>query len=441
MSSPEPHPLAYIREWRNRLLAGGWWHSFELPDGTQIRGVSELDAQKRRIAQFPIPQDLSGKRVLDVGAWDGWFSFEMERRGAEVVAIDRFDNPRFHRVRDLLGSRVEYRQLEVYDVSPRTVGTFDIVLFMGVFYHLRHPLLGLERVCSVTREFAALESFVLTEKHGLSAGQASGNLLQFFEDDDFGGEVDNWFAPTAPCLAAICRAAGFARAELANHHAYGAAITCYRDWGSLPGPASSPAPQLLSAVNPDTYGINFQSTKDEYVTCRVAAPDVQWSRDSVFPEIDGHGVRPMFVGEADGVPLVVFKLPPALVPGWHEVRLRTIGSRTSAPLRIAVDFEAEVDRLEITGACDGITWSASQVSLANRFLSLWVRGLPENADIGNVQVRIDGRREVVDFVGAPDGQGLRQVNVRVAGSSTGVHRVAVGFGEVESAPVEIDVIE
>src|SRR5580700_475407 len=166
MTSQQADPLAYVREWRSRLLQGGWWHSFELPDGSRIQGVSELASQKMRIAQFPIPRDLAGKRVLDVGAWDGWFSFEMERRGAEVLAIDRFENPRFYEIRRLLGSRVEYRQLDVYEVSPRTVGYFDIVLFMGVLYHLKHPLLALERVCSVAREMAAVESFILTEQHG-----------------------------------------------------------------------------------------------------------------------------------------------------------------------------------------------------------------------------------------------------------------------------------
>src|SRR5579862_9729421 len=106
MTSRDTDSLNYVREWRTRLLEGGWWHSFELPDGTRIHGVSELAAQKMRIAQFPIPQDLSGKRVLDVGAWDGWFSFEMERRGAAVVAIDRFENPRFREIHSRLRSRV-----------------------------------------------------------------------------------------------------------------------------------------------------------------------------------------------------------------------------------------------------------------------------------------------------------------------------------------------
>src|ERR1700741_413281 len=99
-----PGPFDYVRGWKNQLIEAGWWHSFNLPDGTEIRGVTSVEDMKHRLAQFPIPADLTGKRVLDIGAWDGWFSFEMERRGAEVMAIDRFDNPRFREIRERLRS-------------------------------------------------------------------------------------------------------------------------------------------------------------------------------------------------------------------------------------------------------------------------------------------------------------------------------------------------
>ena len=73
-------PFDYVREWDRLRLIKGWWHSFELPDGTQIDGVSSLAIQKQRIEAFAIPQNLNGKRVLDIGTWDGWFAFEMEHR-------------------------------------------------------------------------------------------------------------------------------------------------------------------------------------------------------------------------------------------------------------------------------------------------------------------------------------------------------------------------
>src|SRR5215469_1800364 len=102
------HPLkGYGPAWKALWEKTGWWHSFELPGGEVVRGMNPLEVLKQRIAQFPIPGDLRGKRVLDIGAWDGWFTFEMERRGAEVVALDCWDNPRFREMHAIYKSRVD----------------------------------------------------------------------------------------------------------------------------------------------------------------------------------------------------------------------------------------------------------------------------------------------------------------------------------------------
>ena len=85
---------------------------------------------------------------------------------------------------------------------------------------------------------ALVESFVLREPE-------ERNLAQFYEDDDFGGQVDNWWAPTTTCLFSLCRTAGFARVELANRHDYGAALTCYRKWREEPWWTSSTTLRLL----------------------------------------------------------------------------------------------------------------------------------------------------------------------------------------------------
>ena len=207
------HPLkGYGPAWKDLWEKTGWWHSFELPDGRVIRGMNPLEILKQRIAQFPIPSDLNGKRVLDIGAWDGWFSFEMERRGAEVVAVDCWDNPRFREMHSIYSSRVEYVQMDAMEIGPETVGRFDIVLFLGVLYHLKHPLLALEKVCSVTKDMAAIDSFVLRD--GLDP--AAQPVLEFYETDEMEGQTDNWVAPKLACLMAMCRTAGFARVEFRN---------------------------------------------------------------------------------------------------------------------------------------------------------------------------------------------------------------------------------
>src|SRR5271167_1034580 len=120
--------FAYVQSWQRKLDAAGWWHSFDLPDGRHIEGVTTVGDLTERISQFPIPEDLRDARVLDIGAWDGWFSFEMERRGADVLAIDCWDNPRFREIHGIFKSRVDYRQLDVYELTPERIGRFDIVL-------------------------------------------------------------------------------------------------------------------------------------------------------------------------------------------------------------------------------------------------------------------------------------------------------------------------
>jgi tRNA (mo5U34)-methyltransferase len=461
MSGPAD-PFAYVEDWHRRFSQTGWWHSFELPDTTRIEGVHSLDAQKSRIARFPIPADLSGMRVLDIGPWDGWFTFEMERRGAEVVAIDRWDNPRFREMHAALGSRADYRRMNVYELSPAKLGQFDVVLFLGVLYHLKHPLLALERVCSVTKSFAAVESFALTERFlpGMQVEQYP--LLRFFERDGFGGQFDNWFAATPQCLLGMCRTAGFARAELIEVHDYGAAVACYRHWNvgqasrpvfplgganspqeDRPGGMShlQPAPNLHAAVHAENFGINFRSTEDEYVQCQAEA-DAPWNPDNVQLEAGGFGAAPVsVVKSAEGLWLCNFKLPPGLEPGWHSVRVRTEESGWSNAARIAVDMPERAEAIEIAAACDGLNWTPGHFSLRHCCLSLWLRGLPENADRANVKVELEGRRQSVHFVAPADADGLRQVNVFAdARIGPGRYRIQAEFGGARSAEVEIEAI-
>src|SRR5579862_8631799 len=271
-------PVGYGPAWSKTLAETGWWHSFELPDGTVLRGVCGLEGLKERIAQFPIPQDLRGKRVLDIGAWDGWFSFEMERRGAEVLAIDCWDNPRFHQIRRVLKSRVAYRQMDIYELTPDSVGRFDIVLFMGVLYHLKHPLLALERVCALTKEMAVVDSFILREEHRPGVNIEKRPVMEFYETEEFGGQTDNWCGPSLPCLMAMCRTAGFARVEHRATLPNGACIACYRKWEPVVTPDTM-APELLDAVHHTNFGINFQSRYDEYVLASFRWPGVDLTID------------------------------------------------------------------------------------------------------------------------------------------------------------------
>ena len=437
-----PDPFAYVHTWHERLGETGWWHSFELPGGRKIQGVSTLAAQRMRIGQFPIPEDLRGKRVLDVGTWDGWFAMEMERRGAEVVAIDMWENPRFYEIHELLGSRVDYRQLSVYDLDPNRLGRFDIVLFMGVLYHLKHPLLALERVCSVAKDMVAVESLVLRDRHRPGLGVENQPLMEFYEHDELGGQFDNWVAPTIPCLLAFCRTAGFVRVELNNVHEYGAAVSCYRTWN--PPFASTPLDpklKLMGAFHTDNGGLNFRANaSDDYVGCSVAVEGADLTLSSVRPEVGGYGAQPAFVGLVEGYWQVNFKLPPGLSSGWHQVRVRTPDAESN-PVDIAVDVPLVAESLHIRSVCDGVSWQQSQVSLKNGFASIWVGGLPKNADLNNVRVGIAGRRQFTTFVSSPGPDGVTQVNVRVAASTPpGKQLLDLRFGAIDASPVTVEII-
>ena len=166
-----------------RVAEHSWYHTLELAPGVVTPGWFDLRPAARIV---PLPESLEGKRCLDVGTWDGFWAFEMERRGAaEVVAID-IDDPdawdwpphtrlgddeeerlaflagfksnaaSFRLAHEALGSKVERINLSVYDLSPERVGTFDVVFLGSLLLHLRDPVLALDRLRSVCRGEAVI---------------------------------------------------------------------------------------------------------------------------------------------------------------------------------------------------------------------------------------------------------------------------------------------
>lgn len=195
-------------EIRRRVAEIEWYHTIELGYGIVTPGV---DPSPSRLLRLGFPADLSGKTVLDIGAWDGFFSFELERRGAaRVVAVDSFSwsgsgwgtKAGFELAREVLGSHVEDRELEVLDLSPDAVGVFDVVVFAGVLYHLRDPLLALEHVASVTGELLILETLVdFLGTHWPA--------MAFYPGTELNRDPTNWWAPNRAALTAMLRDVGF----------------------------------------------------------------------------------------------------------------------------------------------------------------------------------------------------------------------------------------
>lgn len=203
-----------------------WYHRIELPGGVVTPGWAPHDANAYRV-----PARLDGKRVLDVGAWDGFWSFEALRRGAaEVLAIDDFSDhlghlderdrkawETFDLCRELLGhdeARCRRREMSVYDLDPAELGTFDVVFFFGTLYHLRHPLLALDRLASVCSDAIFVESAILDDfspyRGGLGGGYDGGQMvMEFYPGSQYGDNASNWWVPTLHCLVHMVAAAGF----------------------------------------------------------------------------------------------------------------------------------------------------------------------------------------------------------------------------------------
>ncbi|HEV3129827.1 MAG TPA: DUF1698 domain-containing protein [Solirubrobacteraceae bacterium] len=217
---------------REQIARVSWFHAIELRPGLVTPGA---DATRERLDVLRIPRDLSGRSVLDVGAWDGFFSFEAERRGAaRVVAADYFawqgenwsDKSGFELARRALNSGVEDVDIDVIDLGPDRVGTFDLVLFLGVLYHMRHPLLALERVASVTGDQLILETHV-------DLSWLRRPAVAFYPDQELGWDPTNWWGPNTSAVTGMLRAVGFTRVELVtpNSWAYRLARTARRSAG------------------------------------------------------------------------------------------------------------------------------------------------------------------------------------------------------------------
>jgi tRNA (mo5U34)-methyltransferase len=201
-----------VEKVRAEIANVNWYHQIDLGDGIVTPGV---DDSPSRMAPLELPRDLSGKSVLDIGAWDGFFSFEAERRGASrVLATDSYcwsgegwgTKEGFLTASRILGSRVDDLEIDVMDLAPDRIGTFDLVLFVGVLYHMRHPLLALERVASVAGDQLIFDSHTAMIKE-------RDPMMLFYPGTELNNDPTNWWGPNPPAVEAMLRDVGFRRIE------------------------------------------------------------------------------------------------------------------------------------------------------------------------------------------------------------------------------------
>jgi tRNA (mo5U34)-methyltransferase len=195
-----------------------WYHAIELPCGIVTPGWAPYNS-----LWYKFPADLTGKRVLDVGAWDGYWTFQALQAGAaEVVAIDDFSDTLHAGERrswdgfDLcartlgLSDRITRLEGSVYDVHRMGLGVFDVVLCYGVLYHCRHPLLALDVLSAVCRDTLLVESAICDDLSPYRVtGRYADMVMEFYPGAELGGYAGNWWGPTCHCLAAMVRSAGF----------------------------------------------------------------------------------------------------------------------------------------------------------------------------------------------------------------------------------------
>ncbi len=212
---------------------GPWFHNIDLGHGIQTAPDHFLgDYPRFKFARFAeaIPADLTGKSVLDIGCNAGFYSVEMKRRGADrVLGIDSDDRylAQARLASEALGfTGVEFRKLSVYDVGA--LGErFDLVIFMGVLYHLRHPLLALDLIREhvagdlmlfQTMQQGSREVYPVPADHPFHMPgthepppffDEPGYPKMHFIEREFAHDWTNWWAPNAACSAAMLRSVGF----------------------------------------------------------------------------------------------------------------------------------------------------------------------------------------------------------------------------------------
>jgi tRNA (mo5U34)-methyltransferase len=212
-----------LEDVRRRVAAVQWYHRFEIVPGVVTNGIQPTQA-KDFFEWFAVPEDLSGKKVLEVATYDGPVAFEAEKRGAMVTALDIQDPDKtgFNVAKSILGSRVRYVMGSVYELDRLIPERFDYVFCLGLFYHLKHPVLAFEKIAGALDEGGHL--FFEGECLRVYGEDAHGRPLKekwirhladsdipvaLYYEDKYKSDPSNWFVPNFACLRGWLETAGF----------------------------------------------------------------------------------------------------------------------------------------------------------------------------------------------------------------------------------------
>jgi len=229
-----------------------WFHSIDLGHGIISPGSKSLAIHRAEYSAFFDPVELSGRSVIDIGAWNGAYSFEAKRRGAaRVLATDHYvwNHPvfrgrdGFELARSVLNADLEVRDIDIPDLSPDSVGTFDVVLLLGVFYHLLDPIAALQQVAKLAREVLIVETHT-------DALEINRPAMIMYPGAELGNDASNWWGPNPACMVALLKEFGFAKVDAAWSIKIGAR-SVYHAWRT---------DALRRSLNPYERVIDFNST-------------------------------------------------------------------------------------------------------------------------------------------------------------------------------------
>jgi tRNA (mo5U34)-methyltransferase len=225
-------------EAREQIAAlGPWFHNLHLPDGSQTfpdHWLGDFPSIKFQQIARSIPRDLSGWSCLDIGCNAGFYSFALAERGARVLGIDSDERylrqARWAAGQYGLADQVRFERMQVYDLAHRDE-QFDLVLFLGVLYHLRYPMLGLDIVCEKARRLMLFQTLSMPGEEVMQRTwdrgfddrdllrEAGWPKMAFFEHG-FAGDPTNWWAPNGAGCEAMLRAAGMRILDRPAHEFY-----------------------------------------------------------------------------------------------------------------------------------------------------------------------------------------------------------------------------
>ena len=194
-----------------------WFHSIDLGHGIVTPGVKSLAIHQVEYTAFFDPVEIRGRSVIDIGAWNGAYSFEAKRRfAARVLATDHFvwNHPifrgrdGFELARSVLNLDIEVQEIDVPYLSSDNVGNFDVVLFLGVFYHLLDPIAALLQVAKLAREVLIVE----TQTDALEISRPA---MIMYPGSELNNDASNWWGPNPACMVALLKECGFAKVDAA----------------------------------------------------------------------------------------------------------------------------------------------------------------------------------------------------------------------------------